>query len=774
MGEELLRLENLSKFYTGNGSVVVGLDKLDLTFHRGEFVAITGESGSGKSTLSHVLGGILPYESGELYCGGKPTSHYDSVDWEHHRRDRVSFISQSYGILAGATVLTNVVSALRITGMEKEEALSAAEDILRQVSLWELRSRRAAKLSSGQKQRLSIARALAKPAPILIADEPTGNLDPENSRMVLELLAQAAKERLVLLVTHEFPEAEPYVTRHVVLQDGRVIQDAQLRTPEPPKALPQRQTRPNRNLAGFVARLQQRSRPVWTALVVLFFALTAFGVFAFLGTFIVDLDDTDTRIYDQSAFRNGNQKRIVVSTVDGSPMTEEDYRKLVAIPHVTALEPNGYAADVRYAYREGKDYQYKYTNLRYDFWGNPVGDGHEWDVDGDGRNVHITLTANAPFLKTVPWLPEGETFLAAGRLPENVFEAVAVARPDQIGNYAVVHLHDPNWGSGQVMTLTVEIVGVTDRGSGLYFHSDVGRLCQQSARFNIKQNIYLYLPNESLDDETFLTNAALLDHLRLSGMYQQSPDDPITVSFRNLNKEDPEAEGASLPLKLPQAPEGALESEEKAMQVNRQLCTYAMEVSPKNFDLLTWQAPSEQVSLTIADYAYTDRVVKAAQDMGYMAVSVYRLGATKQIPEKVQQRSQTLKICALALLVVVALQVVLLRAMYASQLGDYKLLGNMGLTCRLAVGSVWRQLVGQVLLGQLLAAAGIFLCARLRVDRILNVLRYLPISYVALLLLIHIAVSLVGALWVLQALRSQVYPLAGRESDLEQDKEAEV
>jgi ABC-type oligopeptide transport system ATPase subunit len=128
--------------------VVVGLDKLDLSFRRGEFVAITGESGSGKSTLSHVLGGILPYESGELYCGGKPTSHYDSVDWEHHRRDRVSFISQSYGILAGATVLANVVTALRITGMDPEEALAAAEDILRQVSLWELRSRRAAKLSS--------------------------------------------------------------------------------------------------------------------------------------------------------------------------------------------------------------------------------------------------------------------------------------------------------------------------------------------------------------------------------------------------------------------------------------------------------------------------------------------------------------------------------------------------------------------------------------------------------------------------------------------------
>ena len=224
--EELLRLENLSKFYTGNGSVVVGLDKIDLTFHRGEFVAITGESGSGKSTLSHVLGGILPYESGELYFGGKPTSHYDSVDWEHHRRDRISFISQSYGILPGATVLTNVVSALRITGMEKKAALAAAEDILRQVSLWELRSRRAAKLSSGQKQRLSIARALAKPSPILIADEPTGNLDPDLAMEIMSLLQEINNlGTTMLVVTHAQDLVHMFNKRTIVINDGLIESD---------------------------------------------------------------------------------------------------------------------------------------------------------------------------------------------------------------------------------------------------------------------------------------------------------------------------------------------------------------------------------------------------------------------------------------------------------------------------------------------------------------------------------------------------------------------
>ena len=118
---ELLNLQGLSKFYTTAQSVVVGLNNINLSFQSGEFVAITGESGSGKSTMAHVLGGILPYEGGELLYKGKPTSHYDAADWERYRRDNISFISQNYGILPGCSVLSNVVSALRLSGFSGKE-----------------------------------------------------------------------------------------------------------------------------------------------------------------------------------------------------------------------------------------------------------------------------------------------------------------------------------------------------------------------------------------------------------------------------------------------------------------------------------------------------------------------------------------------------------------------------------------------------------------------------------------------------------------------------
>ena len=220
---EVLRLENVSKYYTSKSGVVMGLSSINLSFKVGEFVAITGESGSGKSTMAHILGGIIPYESGEMYIYGTPTSHYGSSDWEHYRRDYVSFISQNYGILVGNTVLENVESALRFGGMEKEETRKRALEILEEVDLLEFRTRKAGKLSSGQKQRLSIARALAKPSKVLIADEPTGNLDRENSEKVIKLLHKASKDRLVILITHEFSEAEDYATRRIILSDAVVV-----------------------------------------------------------------------------------------------------------------------------------------------------------------------------------------------------------------------------------------------------------------------------------------------------------------------------------------------------------------------------------------------------------------------------------------------------------------------------------------------------------------------------------------------------------------------
>lgn len=486
MSDFLLELKSVSKYYTGNQSVVMGLNGVDLAFRSGEFVAITGESGSGKSTLGQIISGVIPYEGGEMLISGRPTSHYDSSDWERHRREKISFISQSYGILPGNTVEENVISALRITGMGSEEAFSRAEELLKLVELWDLRSRRAGKLSSGQKQRLSIARALAKPAPILVADEPTGNLDPENSGKIITLLAKAARERLVILITHDFQEAEDYATRRIVLQDGRVTVDTPLRPYAPGETMAGRRGK-GKQLSPYISWLQLTGRPVWSSLVLLFFALTAFGVFAFLGTFLVNLDDAPTRIYDDSAFRNGDMTRIVVQRLDSEGFTQEDWNTLLSLDHTVSLERNSYLADWQYAWQQDVDYIVHYHV-------ETVGDQDENQKLRIG-SVELLLPA-CDFVQTVPVLREGEKFLTAGRLPETMYEVVLAGSQERIGETFPVYLRDDKtMAVGAYVRIDVTVVGTTDFGTGLYFGEELSQVVNTFvARGGMENAAFLVAP----------------------------------------------------------------------------------------------------------------------------------------------------------------------------------------------------------------------------------------------------------------------------------------
>ena len=788
----LLSLENVSKFYTSASNVVVGLNNIQLSFYRGEFVAITGESGSGKSTLSNVLGGILGYEGGEMLLEGRPTSHYDSGDWERYRRDNISYISQSYGILPGATVLANVISALRLAGMEKREAGENARQILEQVELWQLRNRRAARLSSGQKQRLSIARALAKPAPILIADEPTGNLDPENSAKVITLLAQASKSRLVLLVTHEFEEVEDFATRHIRLQDGRVVMDAALRPAVPVEDVAQHRERPRRQMGGYVARLQLKSRPVWTALMTVFFTLTAFAVFAFLGAFIIALDDTDTRIYDSSAFLNGSKTRIVVSAQNFQPLGPEDYEKLANMEYVQAVERNGYVSDVQYSYRDGVDYTTIRTEHVTGSWDNPV------------HTIKITYQPHtgAPYLQTVPVLPKGQTFLKEGRNPESFYEVVAHSGDGlEIGEKVTVFLTNRRyWGYNVYLKFDFTVVGITDCGKGLYFADDVGRYCQHVAHTTQGNQYYQFLPapepeygkydhlpslpegfTYELQDFQAQVHTSVWTSMRPEGS-------PKILTFRvpnvNLKQEglDPTAYENLVELSTPpiwnyvycdpQDPEKILTEEVYSyLHHGTSMFTRLIFVNQTTFDLLCWDQPSEQVSLIITDYAYTDRVLERLEEMGYVGASPFQLGSTQVNEEKAAQREQTLTVCLLALLAVVALQVVMLRAMFGVQTESYGLLRNIGLVSGGAKRSILWQFALFTVLGQLLGGGVLYLCSRLGVRRIVEVMKYLPPSYLAVLSAVHVLAALVAALWVQRVLVRQIYPAAGRFSDLQMDEE---
>lgn len=733
MEKTVLQFVNVSKFYTTAHNIVVGLNEVSLSFHRGEFVAITGESGSGKSTLAHVAAGILPYESGELLFDGKPTSHFDAKDWERHRRDRISFISQSYGILLSASVMENVVSALRLSGMEKTDARREAKVILQKVELWDLRSRRAAKLSSGQKQRLSIARALAKPAPILIADEPTGNLDPENSAKVIKLLAEAAKDRLVLLITHDFFEAEDYVTRRISLKDGRVVMDAPMRAAQPPEDLPV-PARNKKPLSLYVSKLQLAGRPVWGSFVLLFFALTAFAVFAFLGTFITAWDDTNTRIYDNSAFRNGDPTRIVVQRMDGQTLTQEDYDAIVNTKYVTALEKHGFITDINCFYLEDVHYRIAYTMINV---GSSVDPVYEQKAEWSPLSYDT-------FAKTIPVLPDGKKFVSAGRLPENIYEAVISGDESQIGQTLTVYLaDDSNWAIGYYICYDVTIVGVTNQGEGLYLHDDMGRIFSHNNAWNNRK--LMVLPVNDLEEGRFRPS------VYATGKFD--PPDALIYDFTTLDGE-----------RIALISNGT----------HDWYLTKALQVSQADFDKITPAYGGTQVSVTISNYAYTTRVLAKLQSMGYIALSPYRLGATTQDAALANQRIQTLIICAAALALVIVLQIIVLRALFGGETENYKLLANIGLTCATAKRSLLWQILLFAALGQGIAVLGIFLCCQKGVERIISIVRYLPGSLMVLLSCVHLAAALLATLWLGKVIRKRVFPESARKDDLAIDEEEEA
>ncbi|MFQ9892130.1 MAG: ABC transporter ATP-binding protein [Emergencia sp.] len=365
----MLRLERVSKFYSGNGLVSTGFSKVDLEFEIGEFVAITGESGSGKSTLLNVISGLDSYEEGEMYINGEPTSGFSREDLEEYRKKYIGNIFQTFNLINSYTVYQNVELVLLMSGYDKKEIPDKIREIIAKVGLSDYEKTKASKLSGGQKQRVAIARALAKETPIIVADEPTGNLDSKSAAEIIQLLHELSKDKLIVIVTHNYDQVEPYVTRKIAMHDGKVAEDKKIGSEMVQRKVgkePVRTAKADALTFGSMARLGVRNTfniPAKFFLLLTVFVFLCAGVIMQYTSVMNMTDMMDGQGYN-NFFMDTGKDRILVTKPDRSEFTEADYEKLSAIENVDKIVKNDLMRDLVIDGMDDPEYTNFYSTTR--------------------------------------------------------------------------------------------------------------------------------------------------------------------------------------------------------------------------------------------------------------------------------------------------------------------------------------------------------------------------------------------------------------------------
>ena len=340
----MLELKNVSKFYYKKGIVSSGISKVSLKFDMGEFIAITGESGSGKSTLLNVISGLDTYEEGEMYVNGEETSHYNEEDYEEYRKKYIGNVFQSFNLVNSYTVYQNVELVLLINGETRRSVKHKVIDILKKVDLYKYRHTKVSKLSGGMKQRVAIARCLAKDTPIIIADEPTGNLDSKNAKSVLKLLYEISKYKLVIVVTHNFEQISEYATRRITMHDGSVIEDMKLKDKNEVKEVNTSKFKKTKVISNLRLGIRNTFNIVPKFLLLTF--VYAFVLISIVGVYSAFLELESTNNAYNSFFNETDaNKRVIVKKKDNSSFTNEEINKLKSIINVEKVITNDYVYD---------------------------------------------------------------------------------------------------------------------------------------------------------------------------------------------------------------------------------------------------------------------------------------------------------------------------------------------------------------------------------------------------------------------------------------------
>ena len=682
----MIELKDVTKYYSSDTSVAMALRNINLEFHKGEFVVITGKSGSGKSTLLNVISGMDTYEEGEMYFNGMETSYYDKKDWEDYRRENISFIYQSYNLIDSYTALENVETVMRIeNGKEsRRERKKRALEILDQVGLKKRARHKAVHLSSGQKQRLGIARALAKDTDIIIADEPTGNLDVENGVAVMKMLYELSRDKLVIVVTHNFEQVQDFATRKIRLFDGEVAEDILLNPQQERKEETGQKTTEKKKTekkhgewfqaVGFVHknRMAQPHRTIFLFLLMLVITSSLMIMYGYL---LANMDDSVTRDTSQGAFNNTQKERLVVRKPDGSTFSDSDIELLQKIAHVKYVSRYDFAGEISCLYKSGEDYKIEYKKSE----------------TSDRKSLTVDALDYSEFTEEAAGLDESRI---EGKLPENMYEAVITSKDSSlIGTQMDIYFKSKKWSDATWLGGTFTITGIVkEDGNKPYFsgeflksmninygdsrtelHYDITRTTTYSEE---EENSYeqtmskkgkvIFIQGEGLTGNQIRLSESILMNIRTDGVV--SGDQTIRESLNKdavLKYSDGTGEDTEYSLEIVEGSHSGSAS--------------VVETSHEFLEQLYGSTEITQVSVYMNDYAYTDRVIKQINQSGYQAVSPYRISAGDYNTELVQERLTALGLSAAVLIAVFFLSIMVLYAIMKLKTKDFKILKSLGL-----------------------------------------------------------------------------------------------
>ena len=562
----MLQIRDIHKEYKTGNLVQKALDGVSLNLRDNEFVAILGPSGSGKTTLLNIIGGLDRYDNGDLIINGVSTKRYKDRDWDSYRNHTIGFVFQSYNLIPHQTVLSNVELALTISGISGKERKQRALDALDKVGLREQAHKKPNQMSGGQMQRVAIARALVNDPDILLADEPTGALDTETSIQVMDLLKEVAKDRLVVMVTHNPELAEEYATRIVKLKDGKIIADSD---PFDPEMRSDALAPVHKNLGkasmSFLTALALSFNNLWTkktrtVLVAFAGSIGIIGIALILSlsnginTYIDRIESQTLSQYPLSIERStvSFMSMMMVSTDTWEPAKEGEVTEVPSVSQILSTVRTNDLIALKTYFDTEKPEIYDLTNgVEYSYGIEPQ--IFRYEKNGEFRQVNpnndfssMGLSSSSMFTSAYSMnvffeIPENEELyvnqydIKTGRWPQNSKEAVLVLTPNgAVSDYIIYAfgLRDPKELDKMVRDFSNGIEVVSDQEYFTWHYEDfMGKTFKVTPaykfyKYDEKQKVYTDMRNSDDYMRNLLKNSR---DLKIVGIVQPKADQDIMM-----------------------------------------------------------------------------------------------------------------------------------------------------------------------------------------------------------------------------------------------------